>query len=494
MRKKAIFSLLLILLILITGCKKEEILSKETLITDDYNGLNLEELNHYHIEIDLDYGEKTYKGKQTTTYINNTDKDLEELYFHLYPNAFKTVDTAPILFDRGQGEILPYKEGHIDLIKVSANNKELNYRIQGETNTILNIQLDQALIKGEEIKIYFEYEVKLPQAQERFGYGERVINGGNWYPVAAVYDEDGWNLDPYYKIGDPFYSDTANYNVRINTSKDVVVASSGNIRSEVVERGKKTYEIEGKLIRDFAWSASKDYKIAEKEVDGTTIKLYYLDKSKSMIKKALKFGEDSLKTFNNLFGQYPYGIYSIVMTEFPTGMEYPGLVFISYDLFKSPLADMLEQVIVHETAHQWWYGLVGNDQIKEAWLDESLTTYSEVIYMEEVYNQERGEVYYTENLEIGYEIGESYLLEDDIVNKPLDEFRGWEDYGPLVYNKGGVFLHKIREEYRYDTLVEILNRYFEEYKFKVARTEDFIGICEELTGDDFSDLVDDWLY
>src|SRR5699024_6835658 len=140
-----------------------------------------------------------------------------------------------------------------------------------------------------------------------------------------------------------------------------------------------------------------------------------------MIKKALEFGEDSLETFSNLFGKYPYRVYSIVMTEFPSGMEYPGIVFINEELFMPALEEILEQTIVHETAHQWWYGLVGNDQIKEAWLDEALTTYSEVIYNEEVYNKEKGEVYYTENIEIGYEIGESYLLEEDIVNKPLDE-------------------------------------------------------------------------
>ena len=493
-KKSRLLILFILLIMIMVGCTKEEISNNETLITDNFNNLDSEKLNHYNIEMDLNYDDKVYTGKQTTSYVNNTNESLEELYFHLYPNAFKTVDTAPILFSQGEDSPSSYEGGEIEILKVSYNGEDLDFNIQGEGDTILHIDLKQPLIEDKKADIYLEYKVKLPTTQDRFGYGNKVINGGNWYPVVAVYDEDGWNLDPYYQIGDPFYSDIANYNVRINTDKDVVIASSGNILSEVVERDKKIYEIEGKLIRDFAWSASKDFKIAEKKLDNTNIKLYYLDKDKSMIEESLEIGEKSIRTFSKLFGQYPYGVYSIVMTEFPSGMEYPGVVFISDELFKEPLIDMLEQVIVHETAHQWWYGLVGNDQIKEAWLDESLATYSEVLYNVEVYNKEKGEVYYTENIEIGYELAESYLTEDDVVNKPLDKFVGWDDYGPLVYSKGGVFVHKIREEYGYDTLIKILNQYFKEYKFKVATTEDFIRICEEITQDDLSDLVDEWLY
>lgn len=493
-KKTRLYLLLIVLVLVITGCEKGEVLANKTLITKDFNNLNLEKLNNYDIEVNLDYDNKTYSGRQITTYVNNTNKVLGEIYFHLYPNAFKTIDTAPILFGQGVENNISYEGGYIDIIRVSRDGHNLNYTIQGEGNTILHIELDEPLMKGQETKINFQYEVILPKAQERFGYGERVINGGNWYPIACVYDENGWNLDPYHKLGDPFYSDISNYNIRINTNKDVSIASSGNILSEVVEGDKKTYEIEGKLIRDFAWVASKDFKIAEKEVDGTIIKLYYLDKRDSMVKNSLKFGEDSIKTFNRLFGKYPYGIYSIVMTEFPSGMEYPGIVFIGEEYFREPLVDILEQIIVHETAHQWWYGLVGNDQIDEAWLDESLTTYSEVIYNRERYGVERGKSYFTENIKMGYEIGKSYLMRDDIVNKPLGEFTGWDDYGLLVYTKGAVFIDEIKEIYGEETLYKILNTYFEKYKFYNATTEDFIRVCEEVTKSDFSDLVKTWLY
>ena len=487
--------MILIIPLLIIGCEAEEEPRAATLIDKDSNNINLNEINSYDIEVDLDNENKSYRGKQITTYINKTDTTLGELYFHLYPNAFKSYEDAPILFSKENYSASDYIGGHIDIDTISVNNIELNHSIKGEDDTILHIKLKEPLLKGQEIKVYMEYEVKLPTTKDRFGYGDRTMNLGNWYPIACVYDEDGWNLDPYYKIGDPFYSDIANYKVSISVPKNMIVASSGNIVSEEIKDKKKTYEIEGELIRDFAWVASEDFAMAQKEVDGTLVKLYYLDENPSMMKKSLEIGENSLKVFNKLFGQYPYGAYSIVMTEFPTGMEYPGIVFISEDYFREELSSRLEQVIVHETAHQWWYGLVGNDQIKEAWLDESLASYSESIYYKEIYGEEIGKQYFDQNIKIGYDISKSYLKgEGNIVNKPLDEFKDWNDYSILVYSKGAMFIDAIKEEFGEKVLYKILGEYFKEYKYYNANTEDFIEVCEDVTKKDFTDFVNEWLY
>lgn len=492
-KKKAFYLILVILILVSTGCEKGEAYGNDTLIQSDFNNINVNMVNNYKIDVVLDFDNHTYNGEQWTTYVNNTDVDLEEVYFHLYPNAFKSLEIAPILFSQGNENPISYKEGYIDIEKITIGRNNVDYEISKEIDTILKIKLDKTLLKGEKTTIYFKYNVKLPSAKDRFGYGDRVINAGNWYPIACVYDNNGWNLDPYYKLGDPFYSDISDYKVTINTDKDIVVASSGNIQREEVLKKNKIYHIEGRLIRDFAWAASPDFKVAERNVDGTMLKLYYLDENSTMIKNSLKVGEDSIKTFSTLFGKYPYGQYSIVITQFPSGMEYPGLVFIGNDFFSPRYSDILEQIIVHETAHQWWYGLVGNNQIKEAWLDEALTTYSEVLYNDEIYGTDRGKDYFIQNIKIGYEYGETYLGKDQIVNKPLNEFHSWDDYGILVYTKGAMFVNQIKEDYGRDVLIKILKTYFEKYKFTNATTEDFIEVCEEVTGNDFTEIVNIWL-
>lgn len=489
--KKLLYIILIFVLAFnLIGCTKK---ANFTLITDNYNGIDLNKINNYEIQVEFRPNDKSYLANQKTTYINNTGEDLKEIYFHLYPRAYSSIKTAPILFE-SQKLKENYITGSMEIENLKINKKDMDFKIGGVTDTILRIPLDNLLKPKESVEIYMEYSVRLPQNIDRFGFGEDIFNFGNWYPVLAVYDDKGWNLDPYYSLGDPFYSDMANYKVQITTPKDIVVASSGNILSEKIKGDKKTYNIEGKLIRDFAWIASPSFKIKEIEARDTIIKLYSLEEDPEIEEFSLEAGKSSIEIFNRIFGKYPYGQYSIVMTEFPTGMEYPGLVFIGKDFFHKHYKAQLETVIVHETAHQWWYGVVGNDQIDEAWLDEALATYSEIIYMAEKYGEEAGKAYYDYSLETSYEYGKDIISKDKKIVKSLDRFNGWDDYGLLVYTKGAMFLGEIEKDFGKEVLYDILNKYYSKYKFHIAKTEDFLKICEEITNTSFKERADKWLY
>lgn len=84
---------------------------------------------------------------------------------------------------------------------------------------ILKINLPKELKKGETIEINMTYKVQIPPCRSRFGYGNNTVQIGNWYPILSVYDKNGWNNDPYYIFGDPFYSDIANYKVKLSVPK-----------------------------------------------------------------------------------------------------------------------------------------------------------------------------------------------------------------------------------------------------------------------------------
>lgn len=491
-RKRLFIIFLVIVTIIITSCARDQT-EYSTLIVDDFNGIDLENINHYEIKVDFSPESKAYSVEQKVIYVNNTKEELKEIYFHLYPNAYKRLETAPILFDE---KTLPrgYTPGYIDIEELQINNRDVDFKIQGQGDTILKINLPSSLKPKEDIEIYFKYKGNLPLNIDRFGYGERVYNFGNWYPIACVYDDDGWNLDPYYNLGDPFYSDVANYSVKITVPKDMVIASSGNIKHERIKGDKKTYTIEGKIIRDFAWVASFDFLIKEAYIGDTVVKIYALEDNENMATFASEVGTESIEIFNRLFGKYPYGVYSIVMTEFPTGMEYPGIVFINKDYYKENSKDALEQVIVHETAHQWWYGVVGNDQVDEAWLDESLATYSEVIYIYNRYGKAQAENYYNYTCEMAYEYGKVYLGDDIGIKKSLDKFNGWNDYGILVYTRGAMFLNEVKDNFGMETLYDILSKYYDTYRFHHGNTEGFIKICEDITDTSFEELADEWIY
>lgn len=480
---------------ILIGCQSaNELAQMKTLINDDLNGLVMSEINEYKIEVELDYKDKSFTGVQKTYFKNTTGEELSEIYFRIYPNAFKNFEDAPNLFFESNYTEESYVGGYIDIESLSLNNKEADFFIEGTDETLLKIVLDETMTDGESFDIEMEYFVKLPTSMDRFGYAEETINFGNWYPVLSVYDENGWSKDPYYALGDPFYTDIGNYDVNITVDEEIVVATSGNISNVVIKNGKKQYQIEGKLIRDFAFAASPNFKIVEEMVGDTAVRLYYSEGSRKVVKKGLQYAVDSLETFNEQFGTYPYGTYSVVITEFASGMEYPGMVFISRNYFNHRLLSVLEQVIVHETAHQWWYGLVGNNEVKEAWLDEGLTSYSEVIYIDNIYGSDQADKYYQMYFEDQYKEIDDLLPDDDLVmNKPLAEFNDWMDYGLLVYTKPAIFLEAIKEEYGKETLMNILSTYFEKYKYQNATTDDFLAICEEVTGDNFEAMNEKWL-
>lgn len=491
--KRILIILIIILALAVSGCNRD-IRDSPTLIVEDYNGVDIDNVHHYRIEVDLDPDSKSYEAKQKVEYINSSIEKLDYIYFHLYPNAYKSLETAPILFDESLFTQEDFEPGYMELKDILVDNKPVNFQIEGIDDTILKIHLPSPLKPNEKLEVYLVYEVKLPLNVDRFGYGKDVFNFGNWYPIACVYDDKGWSLDPYYNIGDPFYSDIGNYDVIITVPEDFIVAASGNILQEKIKKGKRIYTIEGKMIRDFAWVASPKFTVKEVEVEDTVIKLYSLEEKEEIEDFASQVGIDSISIFNKIFGKYPYGQYSIVMTEFPTGMEYPTIVFIGKNYFNTTSKEILETIIVHETAHQWWYGVVGNDQVDEPWLDESFATYSEVIYIAEKYGEKIAEEYYNYYCKNNYEYGKLLITKDEIINKPVNQFSNWDDYGLLVYSKGAMFLKEIGEDFGVEVLYHILNRYYNTYRFYNATTEDFIHICEKVTNTSFDKRVDKWLY
>jgi aminopeptidase N len=243
-------------------------------------------------------------------------------------------------------------------------------------------------------------------------------------------------------------------------------------------------------MRDFAFVASDRFRVAEDKAGDTVVKSYYYIGHEKKGKEALEYGKRAIEVFNRTFGKYPYPVYSVVETVFPSGMEYPGLVYINtgyYDI--NYRGDSFLLTTVHETAHQWWYAVVGNDQIDEAWLDESFATYSEGIFLEMEYGKDNGELYY-DYLEESAASDIKARVYDGVILKPLSRYANWNDYGPAVYTGGAAFLNEIRSQVGDKTFFEILQTYYTEYSFEIAKTEDFLEICEKVSGKEFDELFD----
>ncbi|SCY61801.1 M1 family metallopeptidase [Alkaliphilus peptidifermentans] len=455
-----------------------------------------EEKNLPFYEINAEFNEESMKitANQRLQYRNNTDKDLSNIYLHLYPNTFRRKDIVP--FEKKEINLVypnGFSAGWIDLLSVKENGRKADFKVMGEKDNLLRITLKEPLRVGKVVDILIDFDVKIPNVNSRLGYGEDTVNISNWYPILSVYDERGWNLDPYYSIGDPFYSDIAIYDVTITIPLEFKMATTGDIIETINKKEHNTYKIRGEYVRDFALILSKGFEVHQGIVDGINVNSFTLGEEKKI--EALQYGIDSIKIFNSLFGKYPYKQVSIVACDFFLGgMEYPNLVMISKDLYEMKEDFPLEYVIAHEIAHQWWYGIVGNNEVREPWLDEALTEYSTLMYFEEKYGEHIKEQIFEKMIKAQYE---NFIeIEPDRgegILRSLREFESNLEYSSIVYSKGAMFIEEIRNEIGDKAFIEGLREYFETYQFKNATTSDFFTIMQSNTKKDIKPLFNEWL-
>ncbi|WP_242837258.1 M1 family metallopeptidase [Alkaliphilus transvaalensis] len=452
-------------------------------------------LTQYKIEATFLEESMTIEAKQNIAFKNNMDIDFENIYFHIYPNAFRNKGQVP--FDGDEREFAypnGFNPGWIEIIEVKENNKRVYFKVMGEGETILRVSPQSSIKPGELREFTIEFEVKIPNVLARMGYGEHTVNITNWYPILAVYDQYGWNLDPYYSIGDPFYSEVANYEIIFNAPSNFVLASTGNMIDENKKNNMTTYRIKAEKVRDFAVILSKDFDLQQSNIDGITVKSYTIKGEKN--KEALQVALDSVAIFNRIFGKYPYQQLSVVACDFFLGgMEYPNLVMIGSKLYEMEEDFPLEYVIAHEIAHQWWYGIVGNNEVKEPWLDEALTEYSTMLYFEEKYGEHIKEqilekmikAQYDNFLDLRSDRGEGIL-------RSLKDFDDALEYSSIVYSKGALFIEELRKEMGEDEFRESIKEYYKMYQFKNATTLDFYNILEKNTDKDLRPIFEEWLH
>lgn len=453
-------------------------------------------LTNYTLNLSFDDETKTLSGSQEVDYINSTDVTLNEVKFHLYPNAFSASAQTKPVSSAYKTKAYPNGEnyGGIEVTKVQVEGKTQQVNIGAPDQEVLTVSLAEELFPEESVKIFLEYKVLLPNCLHRFGYGDNTYNFGNFYPIACVYENGEFKTDAYGSNGDPFYSDMANYDVTINCESDFTVATSGEqTHNSTSETARRTIKATAKAVRDFAFVMSKKFEVISAKAGKTTVFYYYYDDQNA--KENLQAGVDSINTFSELFGQYPYSTYSVVKTNFiHGGMEYPNLVYISDSV--DSLTEY-KNVIIHETAHQWWYNLVGSNACEYAWLDEGLTEYSTLMFYMKNQNYK---VNVKESLNNSLS---SYLLFSEIctsvygkfdssMTRNVNTFRGDMEYVYVTYVKGVLFFDNLSELVGQKNFIKALKLYFKENCYKNATPNNMISAFEKVCKRELKSYFDSW--
>lgn len=469
--KKYIWVTLSIVLVLIVGgCLSTNFIAKY--------GTNI---TTYDINLTLN-ADNTIDGNQTVNYKNTSSVVLKELYFHLYANSFSETAVNKPVSKLYETTAYPNGKsfGSIEIETVKQKNEACSFSLENTDKDLLKIVLDDPLYPNEFVKIEMEYKIEIPNVLHRFGYNDNTINLGNIYPIASVFDGENWDKNPYSSNGDPFYSNIANYNVNLSHPKDFVVAHTGTEIDCQQSETTSITKIEAKAVRDFAMVLSKNFKILNEKVGNTEIKYYFYNDQKPT--DSLQTAKKALITFNETFGQYPYATLAVVETGFIYGgMEYPNLVMISDSLDKY---DDYTNTIVHEIAHQWWYGVVGNNQFENSWLDESLAEYSVVIFYEKNPEYEIKREVCIQNAITSYTLfvdvyKDIFKQVDTSMNRKLNEYDTEPEYVYAVYVKGMIMFDDIRTIVGDRNFFNCLKKYYKQYSGKNATPKNLIECFED---------------
>jgi len=250
-------------------------------------------------------------------------------------------------------------------------------------------------------------------------------------------------------------------------------------------------------MRDFYLAASKKLIVLSEQVGDTTVNSYAFPERVEGARLALQVTTDALASFSQRFGTYPYSEFDVVSTPMQAlGIEYPGMTGITlhvYDLdaevYGMPAAVTLESVIAHEVAHQWFYNVVGNDQVDEPWVDEALVQYITGLYYRDVYGVSAEQSYRGSWTSRWGRVDYA----DIPIGLPAGDY-GDGEYGAIVYGRGPLFFAALEEEMGQEVLDAFLRDYYQSHKWGIGTADSLRQFAEQHCDCDLGPLFDAWVY
>lgn len=417
-------------------------------------------LSRYHIAVTLDYEQRTAEIVQTVDYVNLTGRRLDDILFVVEPHRLSDVF---VLHWLQVGEVAEAADYLLD-------------------NGRLQVTLSRPLPATESIQITFAYTLRIPEQPRPFGVSGGQLNLGDWYPMIPPYRPDqGWIVAEPANVGEHVSYDTADFLVDLSVlggRTDLELAASGAISS----MAEGQYRISAKQARNMTLVLSPDLLVERETVAGVEVASYFLASEQEAGRDALYATVDALLIYNDLFGPYPHDTLSVVSANLVDGREFDGLVFVDRDLYtayRGQANSYLIAITVHEVAHQWWYGAVGNDQAVEPWLDEALATYSELLFYE---------TRYPEVVLWWWETRVERFSSDRSVGNSIYGRFDFNSYVSTVYLRGAKFLHELRAQIGTEAFLTTLKLYRQEHQGEVATAEQFFATLQTYTEQDLSTL------
>jgi hypothetical protein len=491
---------------------------------------------NYKINVKLNDSANALKAFEEIQYINNSDKGLEYIYFHLWPNAYKNHQTALAkqLLKLGKSDLFysdPGERGYIDSLDFKVNGKKVKIEYDPENIDICKLILNEPMRSLDTINISTPFFVKIPDAKfSRLGHTGQAYFITQWYPKPAVYDNNGWHPMPYLDQGE-FFSEFGSFDVQITLPKNYLLAATGDrIDAEAEEdflnenvgrtierlerndfrpdqmafppssREMKTVRFRQFRVHDFAWFADKRFNVLHDQVELPNTRrtvdtwIFFTNRNFRLWKDAMGYVNESTLFYSYLVGDYPYNNITAVDGTIMAGggMEYPNITVIG----NSGSALELDITITHEVGHNWFYGILGSNERDFPFMDEGINSFYEMRYTRAKYPAAKitellgkdstfklfgaNKVPYWREKELAY-FYSARAHSDQPISIASQDFTRL-NYGSIVYSKTAVAFDYLMDYMGEDNFDKAMQFYFEQFKFRHPSTSDLAKTLSYFNG------------
>jgi len=487
---------------------------------------------NYTIDVRLDPETRTLQGTQTLTWTNLQERPTNRLWFHLYWNAWRNRHSTWMREDRirgrsdRKGEIPEADWSYIEVDSVGLSDgtdltRTMYFAFPDDRNvedrTVMVVLLPEAVEPGETVSLDMTWHSKIPRTFARTGFRGDYYFIAHWFPKLGVFEPSGWNCHQFH-AGTEFYSDYGVYDVSMTVPEGWILGATGR---EAERRdngdGSTTHRYEQADVHAFTWTTSPDYQVHEARFEHPSlppvdIRLLLQPEHEAQAERHIAATRVALDRYGSWYGAYPYGHVTVVDPAYGSGaggMEYPTIFTAGSRLFSPEGGGRPEGVTIHEAGHQFWYGIVGNNEFEHAWLDEGLNTFSTARAQFAAFGESRlterffrppgvqGSGFFALLLDGFNYGGRDYLnrvtryrpdANSDAQGTP--SFRYYPGSGgSLSYSKTALWLRTLENWLGWETLQTILSTFFERWKFGHPTAEDFFAVANEVTEADISGFL-----
>lgn len=446
---------------------------------------------NYTITVKLDDQLNSLDAVETIEYKNNSGDTLRFLWIHLWTNAYKNDRTAfsEQQLKNGNTDFYFSKEedkGYINQLLFEVNSQVAKVEPHSLYLDIIKLILPTALAPNSVVKINTPFHVQLPKIFSRSGHQDNSYQVAQWFPKVAVYDKDGWHPMPYLDQGE-FYADFGKYDVTITLPSKYIVAATGNLVEEQQEDSLTSYRFTENNIHDFAWFADKNFiKTVDSSATGEhQLRLeYYALNIKTEGSKVLAFMKRSIEAKNSLLGNYQYKTVKVVedVTGKNGGMEYPTITVLNAETEKE-----LDMVINHEIGHNWFQGMIANNERMDPWMDEGMNTYYDKLYEQKYYpntdnenkNRKTSNKLSVDDYSFALKTVQSTHF-DQPINTSSEIFNA-NNYGLIAYEKAANWMMLLSDKMGSDNFKTGMRLYFKDWQYKHPTPLDFKNTMQSVS-------------